>query len=253
MARERADLVLVALGLAPSRAKAREMISAGEVSYTDGRRVSKASQLIEVDAELRVTGDTLRYVSRGGHKLAAALKYFGLPVSGSVCLDVGASTGGFTDCLLQHGARRVFAVDVGRGQLASPLCSDPRVINLENTDIRGLCAPEIDVACNLVTIDVSFISLRLVLPALSSMVKPDAHILALVKPQFEVGLKGLGKGGIVRSRERRLAVLEEIVEFSKEQGFQRLETMESPIVGSKGNREFFLTAIFPPISGGDIV
>mgnify|MGYP000606219868 CR=1 FL=1 len=180
------------------------------------------------------------YVSRGGLKLEAALQHFGLDVTSATCLDVGASTGGFTDCLLQHGAKRVYAVDVGYGQLAWKLRQDPRVVVIERTNIRHMTVEVIPEPVDLVTIDVSFISLKIVVPAVTAFMGRDARILALIKPQFEVGRKQVGKGGVVRDATLHKEVIEHLSAFFQAKGLILVGVLPSPILGPKGNREFFI-------------
>ena len=237
MAKIRLDLLLVARGLAPTREKAQAMILAGLVSVS-GRRVEKAGTAVEHDAELAVAGPAHPYVSRGGVKLAAALTAFSLDPEGHVCLDVGASTGGFTDCLLQRGARRVYAVDVGYGQLDSRLRTDARVVLLERVNARFLSRAQVPEPIALAALDLSFISVRLVLPAVVPLVQAGGSVVVLVKPQFEAGREEVPRGGVVRSEITRHRVLSEIEEFGSGLGLGRLGTISSPIRGARGNEEF---------------
>ena len=204
------------------------------------RLVEKAGEWVPADAPLRVTAEDHPYVGRGGVKLAAALDAFGIDPRGAVCLDVGASTGGFTDCLLQRGAARVWAVDVGYGQLAWSLRTDPRVRVIERANIRTLDRAAIPDPIALVTIDVSFISLRLVLPNTLQWLQPGGHIVALVKPQFEVGKGEVGRGGIVRDASARERVVDEIVAVAAGLGLTSVGTLPSPITGRDGNQEYLL-------------
>jgi 23S rRNA (cytidine1920-2'-O)/16S rRNA (cytidine1409-2'-O)-methyltransferase len=237
--RIRADLALVEQGLAPSREKACALILAGEVLAGD-RPIDKAGELVDGAAELRLRSAPMPYVSRGGLKLVRALEVFAIDVRGQVALDVGASTGGFTDCLLQRGAARVTCVDVGHGQLDWKIASDPRVRVLDRVNIR-LAPPDLlPEPVDLIVVDVSFISLRLVLPALSLLAKPGADLIALVKPQFEVGRADVGKGGIVRDEAARARALAEVRAAAATLGYQVLGDTVSPITGSKGNVEFLL-------------
>jgi 23S rRNA (cytidine1920-2'-O)/16S rRNA (cytidine1409-2'-O)-methyltransferase len=237
--RVRVDLALVDQGLAPSREKARALILAGEVLAGD-RPVDKAGDLVDPAAELRLRSAPMPYVSRGGLKLAHALDTFGVDPRDLVALDVGASTGGFTDCLLQRGAARVYCVDVGQGQLDWKIASDPRVRVLDKTNIR-LAGPDLlPERVDVIVIDVSFISLRLVLPALRPLAKPGAPIIALVKPQFEVGRADVGKGGIVRDEAARARALREVREAALGLGYRVGPDTTSPITGGKGNVEFLL-------------
>jgi 23S rRNA (cytidine1920-2'-O)/16S rRNA (cytidine1409-2'-O)-methyltransferase len=240
--RVRADLALVDQGLAPTREKARALILAGEVLEGD-RPVAKAGELVA--GGLRLRSEPMPYVSRGGIKLAHALKVFGLDVAGRVALDVGASTGGFTDCLLQAGVARVTCVDVGHGQLDWKVASDARVTVLDRTNIRHLTVEALGGRRDLAVIDVSFISLRLVLPVLPPLLAPGSPVVALVKPQFEVGKGKVGKGGIVREESDRLAALEAVKEVAAALGFAVKGETRSPITGGKGNVEFLLYLATP--------
>lgn len=239
MRRTRIDLLLVARGLAPTREKARAMILSGAVSV-DGQRVDKAGQAVDETAAVAVAGPAHPYVSRGGVKLAAALDAFRLDPAGLVCLDVGASTGGFTDCLLQRGATRVYAVDVGYGQIDSTLRGDPRVVLRERVNARFLSPEHVPEPVAIAVVDVSFISARLVLPAVVPLVAEGGAIVVLVKPQFEAGRAEVGKGGIVRSEEVRGRVVAEISDFGRGLGLEPIGTIPSPIRGAHGNEEFLL-------------
>jgi 23S rRNA (cytidine1920-2'-O)/16S rRNA (cytidine1409-2'-O)-methyltransferase len=242
MRKERLDKLMVEKGLVPSREKAQALIMIGGVKV-NGQVMRKPGQKIREDALIEILQPPCPYVSRGGIKLEGAIKGFGINVEGKVCLDVGASTGGFTDCLLQHGAKRVYAVDVGWGQLHWKLRNDPRVICLEKRNIRYLPKEEIPEEVDLVTIDTSFISLKLVIPAVLKFLKEKAEILALIKPQFEVGKGEVGKGGVVRDSEKHKRVIEEIRIFSQNLGLHPVGVIESPILGPKGNKEFFIYLI----------
>ena len=242
--RVRADLALVEQGLAPSREKARALILAGEVLAGD-RPVDKAGDLVDAGAELRLRSAPMPYVSRGGIKLAHALDTFGVDPRGLVALDVGASTGGFTDCLLQRGAVRVHCVDVGHGQLDWKVASDARVRVHDRVNVRTIDPALIGERVDLVVIDVSFISLRLVLPALPPLAKPGAPVIALVKPQFEVGRERIGKGGIVHDEAARADALAAIAAAARALGFAVLGDTASPITGGKGNVEFLLHLTAP--------
>ncbi|HFC97282.1 MAG TPA: TlyA family RNA methyltransferase [Thermosulfurimonas dismutans] len=249
MKRERLDKVLVARGLAESREKAQALIMAGEV-FVEGRRVDKAGTRVPLTARIEIRGRGLPYVSRGGLKLEGALKAFGLSVTDLVCADFGASTGGFTDCLLQHGAARVYALDVGRGQLHERLRRDPRVVAREGVNVRYLKPEDLPEKVDLVTIDVSFISLKKVLPAAREILKPGGWILALIKPQFEVGPREVGRGGVVRDPAKHRRVIEEIRRFGEEElGLRALGVAESPLPGPAGNREFFILFRKSPLQG----
>lgn len=237
--RKRADILLVERGLFESRAKAQAAIAAGHVT-AGGVTMRKASDEVPLDAELRAK-PAHPYVSRGGVKLEAALDHFGFDPAGRVCLDVGASTGGFTEVLLARGARKVYAVDVGRGQLHPRLRDDARVISLEATDIRALDAALLSEAPDFATVDVSFISLKLVLPALDRLLSRPAHLVALIKPQFEAGRAHLKKG-IVRDEAVQATVCEDIAAFAANLGWTVTGVIPSPIEGGEGNKEFLLAA-----------
>jgi 23S rRNA (cytidine1920-2'-O)/16S rRNA (cytidine1409-2'-O)-methyltransferase len=237
--KSRLDLLLVARGLAPTRERAQAMILAGLVEV-NGRRAEKAGTAVAENAELRVAGPEHPFVSRGGVKLAAALDAFAIDPAGLVCLDVGASTGGFTDCLLQRGAARVYAIDVGYGQLDAKLRADPRVVLREKVNARFLSREHVPEPAALAVMDLSFISVRLVLPAVLPLLAPGARIVVLVKPQFEAGRGEVGKGGVVRSEETRRRVLAEIEEFGRGLGLAVQAAIPSPIAGARGNREFLL-------------
>jgi 23S rRNA (cytidine1920-2'-O)/16S rRNA (cytidine1409-2'-O)-methyltransferase len=237
--RKRADVLLVERGLFESRARARAAIDAGGVT-ADGRPVLKASELISANADLSAQ-PAHPWVSRGGVKLAGALEQYPIDIEGHVCLDVGASTGGFTEVLLANGASLVFAIDVGHGQLHPSLRGHPRVVSMEETDIRKLADTRLPVRPDVVVIDVSFISLKAVLPAALSLAAAPMHLLALIKPQFEAQGKH-GKGGIIRDTAVHRQVCDEIAAFAAAQGCTALEVFPSPIKGGDGNSEFFLGA-----------
>jgi 23S rRNA (cytidine1920-2'-O)/16S rRNA (cytidine1409-2'-O)-methyltransferase len=237
----RADVLVQQRGLAESRARAQALILAGNVIAGE-HRVEKPGQLLDETVELRVK-EQLRYVSRGGLKLEKALDHFALPVAGRVCVDLGASTGGFTDVLLQRGAARVFAVDVGYGQLHPRLRADPRVVVYERVNARELALPE---PCGAAVADLSFISLRLVLPTLVKALRPsDAWACVLVKPQFEAGRAEVGKGGVVRDPAVHARVVSEISSRFHELGLEVRGSVESPVLGPAGNREFLVAAARP--------
>jgi 23S rRNA (cytidine1920-2'-O)/16S rRNA (cytidine1409-2'-O)-methyltransferase len=239
----RADKLLVERGLVPSRERAQALILAGRVLVAE-QKVEKPGANVAADAPVRLLGEDLRYVSRGGLKLEAALAHWKIDVRGRVCMDVGASTGGFTDCLLQHGARRVIAVDTGYGQFDARLREDPRVRLVERTNARHLKAGDVGEAVDLVAVDVSFISATLVLPAVVAAAFSDPgrrrELVVLVKPQFEVGRDKVGKGGIVRDAAAREEAVEKIRSAVLVLGFTDVNDMESPIQGAEGNREFLL-------------
>ncbi len=239
MSKERLDKVLVEKGLVQSRERARALILAGAV-LVDEVVVDKAGTKIPVTATLRLRGDDIPFVSRGGLKLQKALEVFPVNVKQRIAIDVGASTGGFTDCLLQNGAGKVYAVDVGYGQLAWSLRTDPRVVNLERTNIRTLSPDQLDVLPDLAVIDASFISLEKVLPSTLQLLCRPAEIIALIKPQFEVGKGDVGKGGVVRDQALHDKVKLRIQEFAEAIGCAVCGIEESPITGPKGNREFLI-------------
>ena len=239
ISKQRLDEVLVRRQFAGSREQAQRMILAGLVTV-DGTRVEKRAALISGQAAVVVDGPASPFVSRGGDKLSAALDAFSLRVADRIVLDVGASTGGFTDCLLQHGARRVYAVDVGYGQLDWRLRNDQRVVVLERCNIRHLDLAAVPDPVQLAVIDVSFISLRLVLPCVVKFLATGATVLALVKPQFEAGVKQVGRGGVVRDDEIRRQVAQRIQDVAQQTGFDCLGFFDSPVAGKKGNREIFL-------------
>jgi 23S rRNA (cytidine1920-2'-O)/16S rRNA (cytidine1409-2'-O)-methyltransferase len=239
VARVRLDRLLVDRGLAGSRERARALIMAGRVTL-DGRPSGKGGALVPGDAAVAVTGAEHPYVGRGGLKLAGALEAFGIDPAGWTALDVGASTGGFTDCLLRRGAARVYALDVGEGQLDWSLRRDPRVVVMEGINARHLEERDLPERVDLAVVDVSFISLRLVLPALTPHLKPAAEVLALVKPQFEVGRGRVGRGGIVRDPRLHLEALRAAARAAESAGLSVCGACASPITGMEGNREFFL-------------
>ncbi|MGI5864903.1 MAG: TlyA family RNA methyltransferase [Myxococcales bacterium] len=239
--RERIDRLLVERGLAESRAKAQALVLAGEVVAGD-QRVDKPGALVAVELPIRLKGEGLRYVSRGALKLEGALDHFGIDVTGFDALDVGASTGGFTDLLLQRGASRVVAVDVGYGQLHPKLRGDARVTVRERVNARALTREDVPFDVDLIVADVSFISLRLVLPSALRFLKPGGAIAVLVKPQFEVGRQDVGKGGVVRDPEKRREAIEGIARFVAEQGLEVSGWIDAPIAGPAGNREAVLYA-----------
>ncbi len=232
--RERLDILLVERGLISTRSRAKAVIMAGEV-LVDGQRVDKPGTKVTYDADLHVVAP-MPYVSRGGYKLAGALDLFQLDVTGKVCADVGACTGGFTDVLLQRGAARVYAIDVGYGQLDWKLRQDDRVMVMERTNVRYL--DELPETAAIVSIDVSFISLKLVLPAVKKWLAPDGDIVALIKPQFEAGPKQVGKGGVIKDTAVHRQVLEEILGWASENDLSPRSLIRSPIKGADGNVEF---------------
>jgi len=239
MTKERIDKVLVERGLVESRTRAQALILAGQVLVRE-QRIDKPGQFIDPGDDIRIKGDTLRYASRGGLKLEAALREFKVSPEGKNCLDVGSSTGGFTDCLLQHGAPQVWAIDVGHNQLAWQLRQDPRVVVQEGVNARNLNPDQFPVRFDIATIDVSFISLTKILPAVRSCINDNCDVIALVKPQFEVGKGEVGAGGIVTDPAKHQRVLDEIMEAAVQIGFRSIGIIESPILGAEGNREFLI-------------
>lgn len=248
--RVRIDRALVDKGLVDSREKATRLILAGEV-LVDGQRADKAGALVSPNAEIEVRGRS-PFVSRGGEKLAHALDEFGFDVRGRICMDIGASTGGFTDCLLQRGATRVYAVDVGTGQLDAKLRQDPRVIVMEQTNARALDPRLFEDRPSLAVIDVAFISLEKILPSAFGVLTPRGEALALVKPQFEVGRDAVGKGGVVRDPAAHQAVITRLARFSVLRGWHVRGVTASPLRGPKGNREFFLHLSSHGRTAGDL-
>lgn len=239
MPKERIDKILVERGLVPSRERARALILAGQVLVAE-TVVDKAGTQVWSDAAIRLKVDDIPYVSRGGLKLEKALDEFPVPVEGVIAIDVGASTGGFTDCLLQRGAAKVYAVDVGYGQLDWKLRCDERVVNFERTNIRHLESSALDGKPSLAVIDASFISLEKVLPPTLQLLTDDAYIVALIKPQFEVGKGEVGKGGVVRDQSKHEQVVDKISAFVVASGCDIVGLTDSPILGPKGNREFLI-------------
>jgi 23S rRNA (cytidine1920-2'-O)/16S rRNA (cytidine1409-2'-O)-methyltransferase len=246
----RLDKLLLERGLTASRERAQALILAGKV-LVNGQKVEKAGASIDTDSEVRLLGEDLKYVSRGGLKLEKAIEHWKIEVAGKTCLDVGASTGGFTDCLLQHGAAHVIAVDTGHGQIDFRLRQDPRVRLLEKTNARYLTREQVGVLVELVVMDVSFISATLVLPAVIAAAFPHAssdrhgrQAMVLVKPQFEAGREHVGKGGIVRDEAVQKAAVEKVRQALLDLGAATIEVIESPILGAEGNREFLLHATF---------
>jgi len=240
--KQRLDKLLVDRGLAKSRDRAQALILEGRV-LVNGQRIDKAGHAVQMEAEIELKGKDIPYVSRGGLKLEGALRDFGIAVQGLTALDAGASTGGFTDCLLQHGARKVYAVDVGYGQLAWKLRQDPRVVSLERTNIRYLDKSRIPEPIQIAVADTSFISLDKVLPRIASLIEDQGVVVALVKPQFEVGRGEIGKGGVVRDPEKQSRAVARITQVVRELGMKVLGVKESPLRGPKGNREFFIHVV----------
>lgn len=237
MKKVRLDQLLVDLGLAQSRERAKITIMEGNV-FVDGQRVDKAGTAVDPEKKIEVRGEQLPYVSRGGLKLEKALKVFPVDPAGLTCIDCGASTGGFTDVLLQNGAKKVYAVDVGYGQLAWKLRSDERVVNLERTNVRYITSEQIPETIDLGVMDLAFISIKLVIPAVRELLKEDGDILCLIKPQFEAGREKVGKKGVVRDAKVHLEVLESFMDFVPRSGFTLMGLSFSPIRGPEGNIEY---------------
>ncbi len=237
--KERLDKLLLEKGIAATREKARGLILAGRVTV-EGEVIDKPGTKIDLRAAIQIKGETDSYVSRGGKKLEGALKTFDINPKGLVVMDVGASTGGFTDCVIQKGARKVYAVDVGYGQLAWKLREDPRVVNLERRNIRYLQREEVKEEVDLILIDTSFISIEKFIPHLLGFLKKGGAILSLIKPQFEVGKGEVGKGGVVKDAALHRKVIERISSFCQGLNLEVLGVTESPLLGPKGNKEFFI-------------
>ncbi|MDO4942213.1 MAG: TlyA family RNA methyltransferase [Lachnospiraceae bacterium] len=237
--KERLDVMLVKRGLADSREKAKAIIMSGIV-YVDGQKEDKAGTTFPNTVKVEVRGKTLRYVSRGGLKLEKAMDRFGVELEGKVCMDCGASTGGFTDCMLQNGAVKVYSVDVGHGQLAWKLRNDDRVVCMEKTNMRYVTADDIDEPAEFVSIDVSFISLKKILPAVRRILTNGGEVVALIKPQFEAGREKVGKKGVVRDKKVHEEVIDMVTQFAVDNSFQLLHLDYSPIKGPEGNIEYLL-------------
>ena len=239
MKKERLDVLMVQRNLAESREKAKALIMSGIV-YVNGQKEDKAGTSFEETVQIEVRGNTLKYVSRGGLKLEKAMSRFGVQLAGKVCMDVGASTGGFTDCMLQNGAVKVYSVDVGHGQLAWKLRNDERVVCMEKTNIRYVTPEEIPDRIQFVSIDVSFISLTKVLGPVKALMEPDGEVVCLIKPQFEAGREKVGKKGVVREKSVHLEVIEMVASFAGSIGFEALHLEFSPIKGPEGNIEYLV-------------
>ncbi len=235
--KERLDVLMVQRGLCDSRSRAQALIMSGEV-YVEGQKCDKAGTSVDTEANIEVRGNSCPYVSRGGLKLEKALRDFGVDPTDFVCSDSGASTGGFTDCLLQKGAKKVFAIDVGYGQLAWSIRTDPRVVCMERTNIRYVTPEQLGEPLDLSVVDVSFISLKIVLPAIKALLKPTGQVLCLVKPQFEAGKDKVGKKGVVRDPAVHAEVLENFLALAKELNFTVRNLTFSPVKGPEGNIEF---------------
>ena len=237
--KERLDVLLVARGLAPSREKAKAMIMEGNV-FVDGQREDKAGSAFEEQAKIEVKGNTLKYVSRGGLKLEKAMACFDISLKGAVCMDIGASTGGFTDCMLQNGAKKVYAVDVGYGQFAWKLRTDERVVCMEKTNIRYVTPEDIADVLDFASVDVSFISLTKVLVPARELLRENGEMVCLIKPQFEAGKEKVGKKGVVRDKAVHEEVIEKVIGFARAEGFLVLNLEYSPIKGPEGNIEYLV-------------
>ena len=239
MAKERLDVLLVKRNLVQSRERAKTTIMAGLV-LVDGQKIDKAGTMVKPEAEIRLLGNDLPYVSRGGLKLEKAIKEFGVSLQGKVAADIGASTGGFTDCMLQNGAIKVFAIDVGYGQLAWSLRTDERVVNMERTNVRNVTPEQLGQPVDLASIDVAFISLEKVLPAVKAMLQPAGEIVALIKPQFEAGREKVGKNGVVRDPATHREVLHNAMGYAAANGFKVCGLDFSPVKGPEGNIEYLM-------------
>lgn len=237
--KKRLDVLLVDLGLAESREKAKAVIMAGQV-YVDHQKADKPGTPYPGNVQVELRGPAMPYVSRGGLKLEKAMKHFGLELQGKTAMDIGASTGGFTDCMLQNGAVKVYSVDVGYGQLAWKLRNDPRVVNMERTNIRYVTREQVPDPIDFVSVDVSFISLKLVLPVARDLMADNAQAVCLIKPQFEAGRENVGKKGVVRDPKIHRQVIQSIVDFTASSGFTVLGLTYSPVKGPEGNIEYLL-------------
>ncbi|MEQ8196801.1 MAG: TlyA family RNA methyltransferase [Clostridiaceae bacterium] len=237
--KERLDILLVEKGFFESREKAKAQIMAGKI-FIDGRRVDKCGEKVKINAEIEFKGQEMPYVSRGGYKLEKAMKEFSIDLKDKVCLDIGASTGGFTDCMLQNGALKVFSIDVGYGQFAWKLRTDPRVVCMERTNIRYVTPEDLGEKADFASIDVSFISLKKIMPAVISLLKDDGAVIALIKPQFEAGRDKVGKKGVVREKSVHEEVILSIAEYLSNENLNILDLSFSPIKGPEGNMEFLI-------------
>ena len=237
--KERLDILLVQRGLAPSREKAKSMIMEGNV-FVNNNREDKAGSMFPEDCVIEIHGNTLKYVSRGGLKLEKAMTHFDINLDDCICMDIGASTGGFTDCMLQNGAKKVYSVDVGYGQFAWKLRQDPRVVCMEKTNIRYVTPQDIDDVLDFASVDVSFISLTKVLPAAHELLKEHGQMVCLIKPQFEAGREKVGKKGVVRDKNVHMEVIEHVISFALSNGFSVHHLEYSPIKGPEGNIEYLV-------------
>lgn len=251
--KQRLDVLLVEKGLCESREKAKALIMAGQV-YVDGQKCDKAGENIDISKTPEIRGETLKYVSRGGLKLEKAMNVFPIVLDDKICMDIGASTGGFTDCMLQNGAKKVFSIDVGYGQFSWKLRNDVRVVNMERTNIRYVTMKDIGTPIDFASIDVSFISLRLVLPVLYELLSPYGEAVALIKPQFEAGRGQVGKKGVVRDINIHYSVVENVLSFAQSVGFSVCGLSFSPIKGPEGNIEYlaYLKKAEPSVLPEDI-
>ena len=257
--KERIDCALVNRGLIESREKAKAIIMSGIV-YVNNQKCDKAGMTVLPEDNIEIRGEKLKYVSRGGLKLEKAISSFSIELNGLICADIGASTGGFTDCMLQNGAKKVYSIDVGYGQLAWKLRTDKRVINLERTNFRYVTGEQIPDALDFASVDVSFISLSLILPVLHGLMKDGAKAVCLIKPQFEAGRENVGKKGVVRDRSVHIAVVEKIIDIALTDGFSVLNLDFSPIKGPEGNIEYLCylqkstdAQMLSPVSANDVV
>lgn len=235
----RLDVALFEKGFCESREKAKALIMAGQV-YVSGKKVTKAGETVKETDSIEIRGEKMPYVSRGGYKLEKAVREFGLRLDGKICMDIGASTGGFTDCMLQNGASKVYSIDVGYGQLAWKLRTDERVVNLERTNFRYVTHVTVPEEIDFASVDVSFISLKIIVPVMKTLLKKNAHAVCLIKPQFEAGREKVGKKGVVRELSTHVEVVETIKSFMLEQGFSVLALDYSPIKGPQGNIEYLI-------------
>ncbi|WP_297435031.1 TlyA family RNA methyltransferase [uncultured Clostridium sp.] len=237
--KERLDVLLVEKGFFESREQAKRSIMAGEI-FIDNQRVDKAGEKVDVEGVIDYKGSKMPYVSRGGYKLEKAIKNFGIDLNDTICMDIGASTGGFTDCMLQNGASKVYAIDVGYGQFAWKLRVDERVVCLERTNVRYATNEQVPDECDFASIDVSFISLKTIMPAVTGLLKEDGEVMALIKPQFEAGREKVGKKGVVRDPQTHIEVIEKIVNYALDHNLRILNIDFSPIKGPEGNREYLI-------------
>lgn len=251
MSKQRLDIYLFENGMAESRERAKATIMSGVV-FVNGQRADKPGMTIDTESKVEVKGHTLKYVSRGGLKLEKALKFFGVSPEGKICIDCGASTGGFTDCLLQGGAKKVYSIDVGYGQLAWSLRNDERVVSMERTNIRYVTREQVPDPIDLAVIDVSFISLKLVLPVIRELLDEHGEMLCLIKPQFEAGRDKVGKKGVVRELSTHIEVLENFLENAKNAGFYVENITYSPIKGPEGNIEYLGHLVSEPERAAEI-